>query len=996
MDTDRNLLFGVLALQADLIDPDCFARACTLWSAQKATPLADLMVQQGWLTPEDRADVARLLERKLKKHAGDARAGLAEASTDRVKQSLAAVPDPDLRQSLAGLTTPPAPSSVQLSTTAYVPEVHERYTLTRLHATGGIGRVWLAHDASLGRDVALKELRPDRAGNPAMGTRFLREAQITGQLEHPGVVPIYEVGQRPEDHAPFYTMRFVRGRTLAEAVAAYHQRRARGEAGSLELRELLTAFVGVCHAVAFAHSRGVLHRDLKPQNVVLGDYGEVIVLDWGLARLLHQAPGEGDAVPVQVSAESEAGATVQGQVLGTPAYMAPEQAEGQLDQLGPATDVYGLGAVLYEILAGRAPFRGTETAAVLRQVIYESPARPRLLVGAAPAALEAVCLKALAKKPAQRYATAKEMAGEVQRWLADEPMSAYRPPLAARAGRWLRRHRTLAAAAAAAALVALVGLGAALGLQARANADLRAANDRERARFELALEAIKTYHTGVSEDVLLREEQFQGLRRQLLKGAADFYARLEQLLAGQQDTRSRRDLADAYFQLGELMGKVGSNEEGLAAHRKGLELRRDLAAGGESGAGLDVARSLMAVGDRQSDAGDLGGAVASYLEARRWAEAAGASEEALALVADIHFFVGEAHYHQGEFREALAEANKGLPIRQELAEATPGVPALQRGLADGYRLLGLALRRLDRHEEALQAHRKTVELYRKAATVNPDDAANQDDLAKAHNNVGGELQALGRTKEAATEYRQAVQILQKASAANPAVTAYRNNVAFFRNNLGSVLAETGQRGDALREYRAAIQIMRKLADDYPKVPTYRRNLAKGHHGAGVVLTEMGKPTEALPHLEEAVMLWRDLADTPSALPWYRSSHAAAVCSEGVAFQKAGRPGEAVAAFQKALTLLQKKAKPTPDDLYAIACVHSLLSGVAPEKDSGLTTADVDAEATEAMAALRRAIRAGYHDLAQIQKDPELDPLRRRKDFQKLLKELEAKGKTKDP
>jgi serine/threonine-protein kinase len=996
MDTDRNLLFGVLALQADLIDPECFARACTLWSAQKATPLADLMMQHGWLTPEDRADVERLLERKLKKHGGDARAGLAEATTDRAKQSLAAVPDPDLRQSLAGLTTPPAPGPVQLSTTAYVPEVRQRYTLTRLHATGGIGRVWLAHDASLGRDVALKELRPERAGNPAVGTRFLREAQITGQLEHPGVVPIYEVGQRPEDQAPFYTMRFVRGRTLAEAVAAYHQRRARGEAGPLELRELLTAFVGVCNAVAFAHSRGVLHRDLKPQNVVLGDYGEVIVLDWGLARLLHQAPGEGDAVPVQVSAESEAGATVQGQVLGTPAYMAPEQAEGRLDQLGPATDVYGLGAVLYEILAGRAPFRGKETAPVLRQVIYEPPARPRSMVGAAPAALEAVCLKALAKKPAERYATAKEVAAEVQRWLADEPVSAYRPPLAARAGRWLRRHRTLAAAAAAAALVALVGLGAALGLQARANAELRAANDRERARFELALEAIKTYHTGVSEDVLLKEEQFQGLRRRLLKGAADFYAKLEQLLAGQPDTRSQRDLAEAYFQLGELMGKVGSNDDGLAAHRKGLELRRALAARGEPGAGLDVARSLMAVGDRQFDAGDVGKAVASYQEARQWAEAAGASEEALALVADSHLSVGEAHFHQGEFREALEEANKGLPIRQRLADSNSGLPALQRGVADGHLLLGLALGRLNRDEEALRAHQKAAELYRKVADVNPADPAIQDNLAKAHNNVGVELWALGRTKQAVAEYRQAVQILQKASAANPAVTVYRNNVAFFRNNLGSALAETGQRGAALREHRAAIQIMRKLADDYRTVPTFRRNLAKGHQRAGVVLTQMGQATQALPHLAEAVTLWGELADAPTALPSYRSSHAAAVRSQGVAFQKAGRPAEAAAAFQKALTLLKKKARPMPDDLYATACAHSLLSGVAPEKGSGLTTADADAEATEAMAALRRAIRAGYHDLAHLRKDPELDSLRRRKDFQKLLKELETKGKTKDP
>ncbi len=284
MDADRNLLFGVLALQADLLTPAQFAEACSAWAARKGTLLADLLVERGWLGPSDRADVDKLLQRKLQKHTGDAKAGLAEVTTDVVRRSLAGVEDADVRQSLAGPTPPPR-GHVLLATTDHVPDQGERYTLSRLHATGGIGRVWLARDASLGRDVALKELRPERAGQPALWARFLREAQVTGQLEHPGIVPVYEVGRRPDDQAPFYTMRFVRGRTLAEAARAYHERRARGAAGPLELRELLTAFVGVCQAVAYAHSRGVLHRDLKPQNVVLGDYGEVIVLDWGLARV---------------------------------------------------------------------------------------------------------------------------------------------------------------------------------------------------------------------------------------------------------------------------------------------------------------------------------------------------------------------------------------------------------------------------------------------------------------------------------------------------------------------------------------------------------------------------------------------------------------------------------------------------------------------------------------------------------------------------------------
>jgi tetratricopeptide (TPR) repeat protein len=480
MDTDRNLLFAVLALQADLIDSPRFVEGCTLWASQKQTALADLLVQRSWLTDADRADIERLLERTLKKHSGDARAGLAEVTTDGVKQSLAGLADAEIHQSLAGLATPEAPGRVLLSTSQFIPEARDRYTLTRLHAKGGIGRVWLARDASLGRDVALKELLPDRASQPTVWTRFLKEAQVTGQLEHPGIVPIYEVGKRPEDDAPYYTMRFVRGRTLAEAVEVYHRRRTQGEAGPLELRQLLGALVGVCNAVAYAHSRGVLHRDLKPQNVVLGDYGEVVLLDWGLARLLDQADSDSDVAPLALPASSSDDATVQGQVLGTPAYMAPEQAEGRLDLLAPATDVYGLGAILYQVLTGKPPFTETDTLKLLRRVVHDAPTRPRLLVPGVPAALEAVCLKALAKKPAERFGSAGQLADEVQRWLAGEPVSVYRDPLLTRLGRWARKHRNVVTAAAALLQTAVVVLAVSVVLIGRSRAQV----DHERRRSE--------------------------------------------------------------------------------------------------------------------------------------------------------------------------------------------------------------------------------------------------------------------------------------------------------------------------------------------------------------------------------------------------------------------------------------------------------------------------------------------------------------------------------
>ncbi len=195
MDTDRNLLFGVLALQADLLDNERFAEACSAWAARKDTPLAELLVQRGWLTPADRADVEKLLARKLARHNGDARAGLAELTTDELRHCLASVADEAVQQSLLGDRP-----TVTATTSAYQPQGRGRYQLTRLHASGGIGQVWLARDSDLGREVVLKELRPERQDHPAAQTRFLAEACITGQLEHPGIADPARVAGHLGDH----------------------------------------------------------------------------------------------------------------------------------------------------------------------------------------------------------------------------------------------------------------------------------------------------------------------------------------------------------------------------------------------------------------------------------------------------------------------------------------------------------------------------------------------------------------------------------------------------------------------------------------------------------------------------------------------------------------------------------------------------------------------------------------------------------------------------
>ena len=336
-----------------------------------------------------------------------------------------ALDHPAARETLISLA--PASGSVQTQSSFSPPATkRERYTLTQLHAQGGVGRVWRAHDTDLNREVALKEIQPSASGDGNVARRFLKEAQVTGQLSHPGIVPVYELARRPEDNQPFYTMQFVQGKTMREVIAECHGRSKGGLPNPVELRRLLQAFISICQTIAYAHSRGVIHRDLKPENIVLGTFGEVLVLDWGLARMVDRND-EDETIPlVNVSQEAEPDATCMGQYMGTPAYMAPEQAEGRLDLIDNRTDIYGLGAILFEILAGGPPHRGPTVLQLLYQVAEGPTPRLRAVTPSAPPALDAICAQAMAKDRSKRYTKAADLAEDMNRWLADETVSAYR------------------------------------------------------------------------------------------------------------------------------------------------------------------------------------------------------------------------------------------------------------------------------------------------------------------------------------------------------------------------------------------------------------------------------------------------------------------------------------------------------------------------------------------------------------------------------------------
>jgi serine/threonine-protein kinase len=339
-----------------------------------------------------------------------------------------------------------------------------RFRILRPHARGGLGEIFVAYDDELHREVALKEIRLDRAEQPRGRERFLLEAEVTGGLEHPGIVPVYGLGHY-DDGRPYYTMRLIKGESLKEAIARFHGAQGpRSDPGerALALRQLLRRFVDACNALAYAHSRGVLHRDVKPSNILLGPYGETLVVDWGLAKAFGKADDAADTpeAPLRPESGRECELTQTGSALGTPQYMSPEQAAGDPSRLGPRSDVYSLGATLYCLLTGQAPFAAEDVLGVLDDVRAGAFPPPRRLDATVDRALEAVCLKAMDLRPEDRYATPRALAEDIERWMADEPVAAWPEPWWRRVRRRAKRHRTAVTATAAVLLLAIF-LGAA-------------------------------------------------------------------------------------------------------------------------------------------------------------------------------------------------------------------------------------------------------------------------------------------------------------------------------------------------------------------------------------------------------------------------------------------------------------------------------------------------------------------------------------------------------
>jgi serine/threonine protein kinase len=811
------------------------------------------------------------------------------------------------------------------------------FRLLREVGRGGMGVVYEAEQRSLGRRVAVKVLPFAAALDPRHLQRFRNEAHAAAQLHHTHIVPVYFVGCERGVH--FYAMQFIDGRTLAALIA--ERRPAAGRdttdsdpgprpagakpaaapdtapraAGGTEqsardpehFRTVARLGVQAAEALEYAHRLGVVHRDVKPANLLVDGGGGLWVTDFGLAQL-----------------QSETKLTLTGDLLGTLRYMSPELTLGGRAPLDHRTDVYSLGATLYEALTLEPTFDGQDRQELLRQIALAEPRRPRRINRAIPDELEVIVLKTLAKNPAERYASAQELADDLRRFLEDKPVRARRPTLPQRLRRWTWRHRSVVLTTAVAAGVLLVMAVILLAVshvrlreeQIRTKQEWKRAEDafqaeaQQRHRAERtvghALDALDAIYLRIVENQFPRDPRREKEDRELLDKALAFYEKFAQ--ENEQQREVWDEAARAYRRVGIIHVALGRYAEAVGNFERAIDLYEQLAQ-------EDPAQSSHREGLHQT-------------------------QMRLAVALQKH----------GAWRRAAEHYRRAVAVQEQLVKDFPGVPTHVGWLADGRAALGVMLLEEGEQAAAAACFQQALDLVGPLVKQYPDAEGYRHTLALSHHNLAQLLMESRERSAAAGHFRDAVALQGALRAARPQLRDYKHELAMTLTdyggyldtegesvaageqlhhalelwrelvrdfpmmpdcrwglagthvNLGVFHRRKGEPASAAEHYRQGINLLTKLTEEFPKVAFYHQALGRGQRGLGLVLEADKQPDAAREQYRQALVVWKRLADQFPRVPEYRAGLALTESSLAVCLRRSGDEDGAVKHHREALRL----------------------------------------------------------------------------------------------
>jgi serine/threonine protein kinase len=792
-------------------------------------------------------------------------------------------------------------------------------------ARGGMGAILLGRDTSLGRDLALKVLLTKVRDHPEVVRRFIEEAQITGQLQHPGIVPVHELGRAP-DGRPYFSMKLIKGRTLAKLL------KDRSNPGH-ELPRFVKIFEQVAQTVAYAHARGVIHRDLKPLNIMVGKFGEVQVMDWGLAKVVGASHTETllytarTAMPSPSESPADSHQTQAGTVLGTPAYMSPEQARGDVEQLDERGDVFALGSILCEILTGRAAYVGLEVHAVI-EMARKGELNDALAAldrcGAEPD-LIALAKKCLMVNPFDRPSDAGMVAKSVSEHLTGvqerlrqtemEKSAAEARAVEARATlKAERRARQLALSLTAVMLVGLAGLGwfywQGEQQRKRAEASERSAQQslkEAHQNFDLALEA-----NDATMKVVVEMDKFKNLnevQKHLLSAAIPIFEQLGKQHSADPKLEQSRGLVCR--RLGDWRERAGDNNGAIAAFEQMrnifAELRdRDPANPSHR---QHLATAYASLGRMRRKLNQRTEAVEDYRQALVLQDQLAAEmpdNAGLRLeLADAHAYLGVLRADLGQPTTAEAEFRHALSIREQLALSHPKEEIFRQERAKGLIFLAWFLANQDQTSEAETKFRQALELRAELADEYPKNSQYRLELSQNFFILGRLLADLDQRSEAEDALRKAIAQQRQLVETDPSVLSSRQGIARSLSYLGRVLGvERSRSAEAEAEFREAARLQEKLISDFPFNPACRQDLASSRSQLGVLLCRLGRQSEARTACEQALSARKQLVEESPDYVAYAVDLAESHCHMGRLAQEEKQSESMRDWYSKAIETLQ--------------------------------------------------------------------------------------------